>query len=385
MEKEIHNLVQLFHDTPGRIVFVTAGAGSKALAWLQGVAGASRTLLEALVPYQEPAFNDFLGYKPEQYVSPETAGLLAGLAFQRAIFLGDRMPQGEQRPVIGLICTATIATDRPKRGEHRAHIAYWRHEKMARHTIYLKKGAREREEEEKVVSRVILNALSQAYNLSASLPVPITVEDGFEEQLTDIEANVNCLLSGQLSYFGLRPEGSLLEKPPPALLSGSFNPLHEGHLKLAKAAEKILNTPVGFELSVVNADKPDLPLPEVLNRLAQFAGRHTILAGSAPTFVEKARHYPGTTFVVGFDTAERILQTRFYNDSEKELTTALAAIRDQGCCFLVAGREDKSGTFHEAATLDVAPAFRDFFQPIPTSLFRHDISSTEIRQTERKE
>jgi hypothetical protein len=96
--------------------------------------------------------------------------------------------------------------------------------------------------------------------------------------------------------------------------------------------------------------------------------------------VEKARLYPGTTFVVGFDTAERILQTRFYNDSEQELKEALETIREQGCHFLVAGREDGEGNFHEADALDVIPDFRDLFRPIPTALFRQDISSTEIRR-----
>lgn len=382
MEKEVRQLVQVFHDTPGRIVFVTAGAGSKALSWLQGVAGASRTLLEALVPYQEPSFNDFLGFKPEQYVSPETAGLLAGLAFQRAIFLGDRMPEGEQRPVTGLICTATIATDRPKRGEHRAHIAYWHHSKMTRHTIYLDKGARGRQAEEKVVSRLILNALSEAYSLSQALEVPLLPGDAFETWKTDIEGEATFLLAGERPCFGICADGTRVKELPKGILSGSFKPLHDGHRGLAEAAEKIIGAPVGFELAAVNADKPDLPLPEILDRLAQFAGRYTILASSAPTFVKKARLYPETTFVVGFDTAERILQTRFYNDSERERNEALETIRQKGCRFLVAGRADEDGKFREAASLDTPSGYEGLFQPIPPNLFRYDISSTEIRRGE---
>jgi hypothetical protein len=98
--------------------------------------------------------------------------------------------------------------------------------------------------------------------------------------------------------------------------------------------------------------------------------------------VEKAHLYPGTTFVVGFDTAERILQTRFYNDSKEDRSQALETIRQQGCRFLVAGRADEAGTFHKAADLDTPPHFTDLFQPIPADLFRSDISSTELRQSE---
>lgn len=380
MEKEIRRLVQTFHDTPGLIVLVVAGAGSMALSWLQGVAGASRTLLEGLVPYQQPAFLDFLGARPEQFVSPETAGRLAGQAFRRAIYLGDKMPEEEQQPVLGLVCTATIATDRLKRGEHRAHIAYWNHEKMVRHSVYLKKGARGRQVEEKIVSLFILNALSGAYGLTQTLTVSLGEGDSFEACETDIATLSDQLLSKNLPYFGLKPDGGLLDQPPKAVLSGSFNPLHQGHQKLAKAAEKLLETPVAFELAVINADKPSLPLPEVLHRLSQFAGQHTILASGAPTFVEKARLYPGATFIVGFDTAVRILQTRFYNDSESERSAALETIKEQGCQFLVAGRADKSGTFHEASTLAVPPAFANLFKPISSAVFRRDISSTELRR-----
>jgi hypothetical protein len=104
------------------------------------------------------------------------------------------------------------------------------------------------------------------------------------------------------------------------------------------------------------------------------------MASNAPTFVQKARLFPGTTFVVGFDTAERILQTRFYHDSEEERAQALETIQQQECRFLVAGRVDEDGLFREADTLPVPAAFRELFYPIPAEIFRRDISSTEIRR-----
>ena len=84
---------------------------------------------------------------------------------------------------------------------------------------------------------------------------------------------------------------------------------------MARIAGDLLGQDVAFELSVMNADKPPLPEEIALDRIAQFAGRYAIFAGNAPTFVEKARLYPGTTFLVGYDTAARILQTRYYGNS----------------------------------------------------------------------
>ncbi|MEJ2750913.1 MAG: hypothetical protein P8183_23845, partial [Anaerolineae bacterium] len=159
MKQDVRQLVQAIHDSPHRTMLVAAGAGTQALSDLLGVAGASRTLLEALVPYSTPAFDEFLGQTPEQYVSPATVRLLAGRAFTRARWLEAK---NDHNPVVGLACTATIITDRPKRGEHRAYIATWQQERLTWHALHLQKGARDRAGEEGMVSRVMLNSLAQA-------------------------------------------------------------------------------------------------------------------------------------------------------------------------------------------------------------------------------
>jgi hypothetical protein len=54
-------------------------------------------------------------------------------------------------------------------------------------------------------------------------------------------------------------------------LPGSFNPLHQGHHELLAAACRLRRGAEGcYEMSVGNADKGFMPLPEIERRVAQF-------------------------------------------------------------------------------------------------------------------
>ncbi len=146
-------------------VLVVTGGGTPALADLFTVPGASRTVLEALVPYSDRSMGAFLGYTPAQSTSAETAAALARTACERARALRPS-PDLE---VVGVACTAALVTDRPRKGEHRAHVAVCRGESVTVRSLTLEKNARTREGEERVVADLLLSAMGRAFGLAPAI------------------------------------------------------------------------------------------------------------------------------------------------------------------------------------------------------------------------
>jgi nicotinamide mononucleotide (NMN) deamidase PncC len=374
MDGSVRALVAALHAAPFRYVLSLAGGGVGAAEQLLTVPGGSRTILEVSVPYSEEALAGFLGRRPESFCSADTARALAARALERARWLAA------SSAVAGAGCTASLRSDRPKRGDHRFYVAVQTARRVLTRSATFVKDARDREGEEAVVSAVVLNLLAEAFGLEER--VPSLLLPG--EELTGDSAAAGPLaafLAGEGEVLCIEPDGKMnpAAPPPPLLLSGSFNPLHEGHTTLANVAASLFGAPVAFELSVQNADKPPLADEEVRARMAHFAWRAPVWLARAPTFTAKARLFPGTTFVVGADTAVRILDPRYYAGSESNRDAELAGFRSRGCRFLVAGRVDATGRFLGAEDLHIPVHLTDLFRGIPASHFRRDVSSTQIR------
>src|SRR5687767_1986885 len=107
IEASTQTVIEAIHASAHQLVYEFTGAGSLALTWLHGVAGSSRTVLEASDRYSAASLADLLGSAPEKSVSPETATAMAERAYRRAVTLC-----GDSAPCLGVGCTATIATGR---------------------------------------------------------------------------------------------------------------------------------------------------------------------------------------------------------------------------------------------------------------------------------
>jgi nicotinic acid mononucleotide adenylyltransferase len=374
-------LISALHVSGRKAALAITGGGSGAIAELLRVPGGSRLLIEAQVPYDEQALASFLGFAPQQACSSDTAIAMARTVRARAARL---VPADTD--LVGLGATAALVSDRPRRGEHRFHVAVANTAGVAHCTGVLAKGRRDRAAEEDLVSRAIVLWLARACAVAA--PSPRSLLDADEHFAETVVATVDAidqLLAGELDRVTVQPDGQMVLSAPlhPVLLPGSFNPVHAGHVLLARVAEDLRQQPSAFEISVTNVDKPPLAGDTVRHRLAQFAWKSPVELTRAPTFLEKSRLFPRTTFVIGADTAERLVAPRYYGDDEVQMHVALEEIADAGCTFLVAVRIDAAGRLRALNDVPMPRRYADLFTEIPEHRFRFDTSSSEIRARAR--
>lgn len=168
---------------------MVTGAGIQAISDLFAQPGTSRTILEALVPYARKALDEFVGVRANQHVSAEEALLIAEAALKRARYLADERDAGEpvadetgeRQLLFGVGCTAAVATDRVRRGEDRAHVAWTDGTRSGGASIWFDKNARTRAEEDTIVSAIVLNSIAKAIGVEERLAIDVLDTERFDE------------------------------------------------------------------------------------------------------------------------------------------------------------------------------------------------------------
>lgn len=166
---------------------------------------------------------------------------------------------------------------------------------------------------------------------------------------------------------------------PKFLFCGSFNPMHDGHIKIADYIYDKYNTPVDFEISLNNVEKTTIPIEEVRRRYEQMFTKNRPAFGrlyitDEARYLEKARIFPDVTFVCGYDTMRALCSGDYYNVNFEDV---IAEFEKLGNKFLVFPRHKEDGS---VGLLDEFPpkileitSFVEDFVPIK-------VSSRELRR-----
>ena len=375
MNSDLEYSITRIHNSKTKLVMSVSGVGSQSINWLLSVPGASKTLIEATIPYSNESLNRYIGEVPKQYVSKATALSMAKAAYMQGAQYGNN-----EMDIIGVSCTGAISTNRKRRGDNQAFIGLWGPRlKYVAHLI-LEKGERNRVEEEELVSSLIVQCVEEKLLGNSVLNVDLNKLESVSVDETEFSSDLDSLVNGHISSItsmGTNLVG--LDKSfKGGILSGSFNPIHQGHIELSKIASDILEAPVAFEISVTNVDKPLLQADEIKKRVSQFERSETVILTCAPLFAEKSGIFQNSTFIIGNDTALRLVDPKYYDNDVQNMYTSLQKVKDNKCDFLVAGRLQNS-EFKTISDMAIPEAFISLFQGIPESQFRMDLSSSELR------
>ncbi len=482
--------IRSLHEGPTELVLALAGGGSLVLGDLLSVPGGSRTVIEATVPYSEESLSRYIGRIPEQYCSRRTARCMAMTSFHHALrYTRSRLTSTEPdidiealehyAHLMGIGCTASLVTNRSKKGEYRVHLAAQTLRRTVEFSLQLVKDARSREQEEQLVADLILNVIEttrqstfqhnlahsgdsaqrseaekaaardqRAENLGANfmhkifvaspmseskpaIPAALPTTDeplcntfsiGTTDDFPLVEAVPLHLLEGEtihgklvigspplvdlffgktkavlwkkgeILHFKLHKELPTTQSPlynpqaeyTQAIFSGSFNPVHDGHLGMIEMAEKRLGSHVALEMSVQNVDKPPLDYIELQYRLEEIAKarpEQAVWLTQTPLFENKAELFRGATFVVGADTLRRFAELRFHHESPHQLHDVLRMIAFYNCRFLVFARQTPEG-IESLETLQIPDMLRSLCDEIPPKEFAMSISSSDLRREE---
>lgn len=375
--------IEALRDKPTHRVFLTCtggGAGIQETLW--AVPGTSAFLAGAAFPYATEATNEFLGFKPEHYCSADIAVALAMESFYRAYEPGLLPPLG-----IGL--TSSVTSMRAHRGDHRVFCASFSMTGCNVTSVILKK--KDWSKDEAAALRVTDGKSCDLIGMGVLL-------EAMGQSTADVEHSLRHHHIAQ-SFEWSQPASSLgisqfFERPlflangtrgtccdattnGRVFLPGAFNPPHEGHFGAARAFEQHEGRRVTFMITADPPHKQVLTVAEMLMRAKLLRGYDRLFTKGDPLYIDKARKYPGASFIIGADALHRMLDPKWGTDP----VLLCDEFRNLNTKFWVVDRMHE-GELLSLDTIRDGNAKLPFGFPARRLPGRWDVSSSQIRARE---
>lgn len=352
-------------DADVSIHVIATGAGAGLSQFLWQIPGSSAYLSGVSFPYDQSETEELLGFIPEQFVSQETAVDLASAAYMKAFKFGGKKP-------IGIGVTASVASERAHRGDHRVDICVMTDDKVLSRHLILEKGVGfdQRIKDGKIVDSETYMLMFEALDISITPPKGIDASELAKERF---------MLRPFFTMDGKRHHSLVgLARPKLfALMPGAFNPPHEGHLGIADSFENDHGRRVVFEVTATPPHKAALSIQDLLKRAKLLQGRDRLFSTNIPMYLDKARAFPGMPLLLGADAMARVLDPKW----GLNITNMLKEFNSLGTTLYVAERLVNGETINcdnvtDSLTESQLVLVEDLIQDLPG---RWDISSTELR------
>jgi hypothetical protein len=346
----VDDLVTIIHNSSdiANIIFGISGGGGSSLGYLVGQPGASNTIIEFNFPYSMDATLEYLKEdKIDKFASMETAHKLALTSYNRSNkFLEKKVKNDFDEYKIlanaaGIGVTCALASKAWKRGDHRVYAVLITNYTEVTYELQLFKGTedspfRTRKQEDDICGILIVCIVAYQRNIMTfdeiikfmishglsendKLIINCKEKNIFQELLDEKITNLMCI-PDEKGNFKLIPNIKLNLDRKVLMLPGSFNPLHDGHQSAITSTIEVIDpvlNPIGiYELSVFNVDKPKLDLAEIMKRLDNFTRQKIpIVLTNAPRFIDKSKMFPNVSFIIGIDTAIRLLDPKYTDNN----------------------------------------------------------------------
>lgn len=370
-------------NTPYKISLAVTGGGTGAIDKILKYGGGSSTLIDAYVPYDIDRLQEFLTHAPDKCCSIDTARAMAMEAYIRARNSNDP----SKVLGVGATCKLRKVVNERLGREHTIHIAIQGEEFTESFDFILGPTAstvriREmgRVEEEDLCSDTIIMCIAIASGLEEyHKPLKEIYGDDYTHFKAVDRANIKDVLFGPRKATAWLEDG--LKAPAPCIFSGSFNPIHEGHIEMIKIAKEKYGS-VDLEISIHNAAKGLIDYQDIIIRIAEILKLgdliNNIWFSDLPMFSKKGDYFPNSTFIIGGDTLVRIDDKKYYGKHDIEQTINRTGVfqgfTTNNINFLVFLRKGYD-------IKDVSPKLMEKCIVVKPKVYKDNgISSTQIRE-----